>query len=426
MNWVLAGLPILMLLLGFPIYAIFFVATLVVLLLFMNVPLEVVVQQAFGSIDQFSLMAVPFFLFAGEVMGRGGMSRRLINWFMAMFGGVRGSLGYVTVASCEFFGSISGSSPATVAALGKILYPALVEHQYGHNFSIGVVTASGAIAIVIPPSIAMILYAAGSNQSVARLFIAGVIPGLLIGVFNAVYIFWYVQRHQIPAAGRFSWPTFLQATYRAGWALGVPLVILGGIYSGITTPTEAAGIAAVYGIVVARFFYREASWHDVVRIASESAVLTAQIMIIVAASGVFSWLLTVHGVPQAVVGAIKAMNLGAAPVLLVITIFLQLVGMLIDPTSAILVLTPLLFPIVTAVGVDPIHFGIIFTVNMALGMFTPPFGLNIFVSQALFGLPMKRIFPGLVPFIIFDLVALLVITYVPELSLWLPRLIYGR
>jgi len=425
-TWVLAGLPVLMLVLGFPIYLIFFVSALVVLLLFMNVPLEIVVQQAFGSVDQFSLMAVPFFLFAGEVMGRGGMSRRLINWFMAMFGGVRGSLGYVTVASCEFFGSISGSSPATVAALGKILYPALMENHYGHNFSIGVVTASGAIAIIIPPSIAMILYAAGSNQSVARLFIAGIIPGLLIGVFNAIYIFWYVRRHQIPATGRFSWPNFLSATYKAGWALGVPLVILGGIYSGIMTPTEAAGIAAVYGIVVARFFYRESSWRDILTIASESAVLTAQILIIVAASGVFSWLLTVLGVPQAVTGAIRAMNLGAAPVLLVITLFLQIVGMLLDPASAILVLTPLLFPIVTAVGVDPIHFGIIFTVNMALGMFTPPFGLNIFVSQALFGLPIKRIFPGLVPFIIFDLAALLVITYVPELSLWLPRLVYGR
>jgi C4-dicarboxylate transporter, DctM subunit len=425
-TWVLAGLPILMLVLGFPIYLIFFVSALVVLLLFMSVPLEIVVQQAFGSIDQFSLMAVPFFLFAGEVMGRGGMSRRLINWFMAMFGGVRGSLGYVTVASCEFFGSISGSSPATVAALGKILYPALMEHRYGHNFSIGVVTASGAIAIIIPPSIAMILYAAGSNQSVARLFIAGIIPGILIGVFNAIYIFWYVKRHQIPAPGRFSWSSFVTATYKAGWALGVPLVILGGIYSGVMTPTEAAGIAAVYGIVVARFFYREASWRDILTIAAESAVLTAQILIIVAASGVFSWLLTVLGVPQAVTGAIRAMNLGAVPVLFVITVFLQLVGMLLDPASAILVLTPLLFPIVTAVGVDPIHFGIIFTVNMAIGMFTPPFGLNIFVSQALFGLPIKRIFPGLVPFIIFDLIALLVITYVPELSLWLPRLVYGR
>ena len=426
MSWVLAGLPIVMLVLGFPIYLIFFVSALVVLILFMNVPLEIVVQQAFGSVDQFSLMAVPFFLFAGEIMGRGGMSQRLINWFMAMFGGVRGSLGFVTVASCEFFGSISGSSPATVAALGKLLYPALVRNHYGHDFSIGVVTASGAIAIVIPPSIAMILYAAGSNQSVARLFIAGVLPGILIGIFNAVYITYYVWRYKIPATGRFSWPSFLQATYRAGWALGVPLVILGGIYSGIMTPTEAAGIAAVYGIVVARFFYREASWHDVLRIAAESAVLTAQILIIVAASGVFSWLLTVLGVPQAITSTIRAMNLGAVPVLLVITIFLQLVGMLIDPTSAILVLTPLLFPIVTAVGVDPVHFGIIFTVNMAIGMFTPPFGLNIFVSQALFGLSMKRIFPGLVPFIIFDLAALLVITYVPELSLWLPRLIYGR
>ncbi|HZU05220.1 MAG TPA: TRAP transporter large permease [Chloroflexota bacterium] len=426
MNWVLAGLPLLLLALGFPIYVIFLVSSLVVLILFMNVPLEIVVQQAFGSVDQFSLMAVPFFLFAGEVMGRGGMARRLIDWFTALLGGVRGSLGFVTVASCEFFGSISGSSPATVAALGKILYPALLQNRYGHDFSIGVVTASGAIAIIIPPSIAMILYAAGSNQSVARLFIAGVIPGLVIGLFNAVYIAYYVWRHKIPAAGRFSWPVFLRATYRAGWALGVPLIVLGGIYSGIATPTEAAGIAAVYGIVVARFFYREVTWHDILRIATESAVLTAQILVIVAASGVFSWLLTVLGVPQAITGAIRALNLSAVPVLLVITVFLQLVGMLIDPASAILVLTPLLFPIATAVGVDPVHFGIIFTVNMAIAMFTPPFGLNIFVSQALFGLPIRRIFPGLVPFIIVDLAALLVITYVPELSLWLPRLLYGR
>jgi C4-dicarboxylate transporter DctM subunit len=392
----------------------------------MNVPLEIVVQQAFGSIDQFSLMAVPFFLFAGEVMGRGGMSRRLVDWFLSIFGGIRGSLGYVTIATCEFFGTISGSSPATVGALGKLLYPALTQNGYNHNFSIGLVTASGAVAIVIPPSIAMILYAAGSNQSVARLFIAGVVPGLFIGLCTAAYITYHVWRYRIPAVGRFSPHRFLAATYRAGWALGVPIVVLGGIYGGITTPTEAAGIAAIYGLLVARFFYQEISWRGLLDVAASSALLTAQILIIVAASGVFSWLLTVLGVPQAITSTIRAMNLEAWLVLLVITIFLQLVGMLLDPTSAILILTPLLFPVATAVGVDPVHFGIIFTVNMAIAMFTPPFGLNIFVSQALFQLPMKSILPGLVPFQIVNLAALLVITYVPELSLWLPRVIYGR
>lgn len=423
MEWLLFGaLPLVLLALGFPIYVIFLSASAVALLAFVKVPPTVMIQVMFGSLDVLALLAVPFFIFAGDVMARSGMAQRLINWFLSMLGGVRGSMGLVTVASCEFFGAMSGSSPATVAAIGQLMYPALLQSGYGQRFSIGLVTASGAIAIVIPPSIAMILYGASAQQSIAALFLAGIIPGIVMGLAIASYIVYFAVRHDVPKSGSFEFGRFLRATLDAVPALGVPLVILGGIYSGIFTPTEAAGVAAVYGVLVAMFLYRELDLKGLWQVAANSATVTAQVLIIVASSGVFAWLLTANQIPQSITAWIQSLNAPGWAIMLVINLFLLLVGMLIDPTSAIIVLTPLLFPISRAAGFDPIHFGIIFTVNMAIGMFTPPFGLNLFVSQSLFGLKVKDIVPGLIPLILVNLGALLLITFVPDLSLFLVRL----
>ena len=423
MGWILAVVPFFLLIWGVPIYVIFLATTALVLAGFMNVPATMIPQNIFGSIDSFTLLAVPFFIFAGELMGRGGIATRLVRWLMAMFGGIRGSLALVTVASCEVFGTMSGSSPATVAAIGRLMYPALREHGYGEKFSLGLVTSTGAIATVIPPSILMILYGASAEESVAKLFLGGFVPGLLIGALMAIYIFWYASRTDLRRTEGFRWPAFRQASGNAVWALGVPLVILGGIYSGVFTPTEAAGIAGIYGILVSTFVYGDIGWRGIWEIAVNSGLVTAQIMIIVAASGVFSWVLTISGVPQFVAATIEALQAPQWGVLLAINIFLIVVGCLIDPTSATLVLTPLLLPLVKAVGVDPVHFGIILTVNLSMGMFTPPFGLNIFLAQSLFGASTAKLYPGLVPFIIVQLIALAIITYVPELSLFLTRLI---
>ncbi len=423
MGWVMALLPLALLALGFPVFLVLLTTSLVLLLVFIDVPLVQLHITMFGSVDKFGLMAVPFFLFAGELMGRGGISRRLVDWVLSIFGGVRGSLGLTTVGACTVFGAISGSSPATVAAIGRLVYGPLRRAGYGERFSTGVLTSSGAIAIVIPPSIAMILYGAAAEQNVALLFIAGVLPGLLIAFLMGVYIYIFAVRRGIREGGRFELGVFLRATRDGVWALGMPVIILGGIYAGIFAPTEAAGISCVYAIVVTRFIYREVTWRQLWQISISSMYLTAQVLIIVAAAGVFSWLLTVSGIPQSMVRSIDALDLQPWMVLLAVNLLLLVVGCLLDPNSAILVLTPLLLPIMQAIGVDLIHFGIIMTVNLSIGMFTPPFGLNIFVAQALFKTPLKTIYPGLVPFILIDLVALMLVTYVPELSLYLTRFV---
>ena len=423
MGWVMALVPLALLALGFPIFLILLVTSLILLLFFIDVPLVQMHITMFGSVDKFGLMAVPFFLFAGELMGRGGISRRLVAWVLALVGGVRGSLGLTTVGACTIFGAISGSSPATVAAIGQILYRPLRKAGYSERFSSGVLTSSGAIAIVIPPSIAMILYGTAAEQNVALLFIAGIVPGLLIALLMGIYIYIHAVRHGIREASGFDRSAFLQATKDGVWALGMPFIILGGIYAGVFSPTEAAGIACVYAIVVTRFIYRDITWTGLWEVAVSSMYLTAQVLIIVAAAGVFSWLLTVSGIPQSMVQSIDALNLAPWMVLLAVNVLLLIVGCLLDPNSAILVLVPLLLPIMQAIGVDLIHFGIIMTVNLSIGMFTPPFGLNIFVAQALFKVPLSRIYPGLVPFIIVNVIALAAVTYVPELSLYLTRFV---
>ena len=421
MEWVMTLVPIGLLLLGFPIFLILLVTSIIILLFFMNVPMTAVHQVMFGSVDKFALMAVPFFIFAGELMGHGGISKRIIDWVMSIIGSVRGSLPLTTVGTCTIFGAISGSSPATVAAVGRLMYQPLRKAGYDEKFSTGLLASSGAIAIVIPPSISMILYGASAEQSVALLFVAGVFPGLLMAALMAAYIYFFAASKGIREGGSFEWGRFWEATKNGVWALGTPVIILGGIYAGVFSPTEAAGIACVYAIIVTKFIYRDITWRALWDVGVSSMYLTAQVLIIVAGAGVFSWLLTVSGIPQAATAAIQGLQVDPWVILLVINVFLLFVGCLLDPGSAILVLTPLLWPIASAIGVDGVHFGIIMTVNLAIGMFTPPFGLNIFVAQALFKAPLKSIYPGLIPFIFINIIALGIVTYVPSVSLYLTQ-----
>ena len=423
MEWVMGIVPVILLLLGFPIFVILLATAAIVLLIFAPVPPMAVHINMFGSVDKFALMAVPFFIFAGEIMGHGGISKRIVAWVLSIIGGIRGSLALTTVGTCTVFGAISGSSPATVAAVGRLLYGPLRNAGYNEKFSSGLLASSGAIAIVIPPSISMILYGASAEQSVALLFVAGVIPGIVMAALMALYIYAYALKTGIREAAGFSLAQFFKASKEGVWALGTPFIILGGIYAGIFSPTESAGIACVYAIIVTRFIYGDITWKGIWEVSVDSMYLTAQVLIIVAAAGVFSQLLTISGIPQDAVASIQEMNLEPWMVLMVINVFLLFVGCLLDPGSAILVLTPLLAPIAMAIGVDLIHFGIIMTVNLAIGMFTPPFGLNIFVTQALFKAPLTSIYPGLIPFIIVNLLALMLITYIPELSMFLTRYI---
>jgi C4-dicarboxylate transporter DctM subunit len=421
MVWVLVGLPLALLFLGFPIFQILLATSTVALLFFMNVPITAVHQVIFGSIDKFALMAVPFFIFAGEIMGRGGISRRIVDFVMSAFGSMRGALPVTTVGTCTIFGAMSGSGAATVAAIGRLLYGPLREKGYNEKFTTGLITSAGAIATVIPPSLTMIMYGAAAEQSVAQLFVAGILPGLLIAAMMVGYIMVYARRAGIRDDVPFDLGGFLRAFKRALLALGTPVIILGGIYSGVFTETESAGIACIYAIIITRLIYGELSWKGIWEVSVSSMYLTGQILIIVAAAGVYSWLLTITGVPNAVVEFIKTLNVEPWMILMAINILLLIVGCLIDPVSAVLVLTPLLVPIVSAAGIDLVHFGIIVTVNLEIGLFTPPFGLNIFVSQALFKVPLKTLYPGLVPFIGIHLAALMIVTYIPEISLFLTR-----
>lgn len=412
-----------LLLLNFPIFISFLVSSLAALYFFLpNIPLEIVVQTTFRTVDKFALVAVPYFIFTASIMSRGGMAKRLIEWALALVGSIRGSLGIATILSAEFFGALSGSAPATVAALGRILYPALLENKYSKNYALGLITAGGSIAILIPPSITLIIYASIANASVGKLFIAGIIPGLLVGALYVIYTLYYVIKHKVPTTGRFEFRHLARTTKNASWTLGVPLVILGGIYTGIFTPTESAAVSSVYALFVSLYIYKEINLKDVYNLAVETAGLTAKIFIIVAASGIFSWLLTIGKAPQMVSSFVNNSQIPLFVLLLLINLILLVAGMFMHPTSITIIFTPLFLPLVTALGIDPIHFGIILTLNIAIGMYSPPFGLNLFITSGAFDVPVAKIIPGLIPFLLCSLIALLLVTFIPSISLYLPSL----
>jgi C4-dicarboxylate transporter DctM subunit len=342
---------------------------------------------------------------------------------LSLFGGIRGSLGLTTVGACTVFSAISGSSAATVAAIGRMLYPSLLEKGYPVSVASGFLAASGAIDVVIPPSIAMILYGVAAEESIRYLFIGGILPGLLMAALMALYIYFTARRLGIREGGKFSLANVGRTTRLGGWALGMPIIILGGIYTGIFSPTEAAGVACLYAIVVAVFIHRDLSWSGLWKVTIESVILTAQVLIIVAAAALFSRLLTIAGVPQGIATWIQEMQLSPIMVMLMINILLLAVGCVVDPASAILVLAPILKPVIVQAGIDPIHFGVVMTVNLSIGMFTPPFGLNIFIIQGMFKVPLPTLYRGLVPVIGVNLIALAIISAWPGLTLWLVRLI---
>jgi C4-dicarboxylate transporter DctM subunit len=416
-------LPIILLVMGMPIFTVLMAAASVALIYVLDLPLGLIQTELFGSADNYNLVAVPFFMLAGAIMSVGGISERLVNWVLSLFGGLRGSLGLTTVGACTVFSAISGSSAATVAAIGRMLYPSLLEKGYPVAVASGFLAASGAIDVVIPPSIAMILYGVAAEESIRYLFIGGILPGLLMAALMAAYIYFTARRLGIREGGKFSLANVGRTTRQGAWALGMPIIILGGIYTGVFSPTEAAGVACLYAIVVAVFIHRDLTWSGLWKVTLESVILTAQVLIIVAAAALFARLLTIAGVPQGIATWIQEMQLSPIMVMLLINILLLAVGCVVDPASAILVLAPILKPIVVQAGIDPIHFGVVMTVNLSIGMFTPPFGLNIFVIQGMFKVPLPTLYRGLVPVIGVNLLALAIITAWPGLTLWLVRLI---
>ena len=412
------GVPVLGLILGIPIFLILLVTSIVaVMTVSRDIPTDAIQTYMFGSLDNFPLLAVPFFVLAGEIMAQGGIARRIINMVMAIVGGIRGSLAVTTVAASELFGAMSHTAVGTVVAMGRMIYPALKEGGYNERFSVGLIASSGAIAVVIPPSIAMILYAVSAEQSAVQLFTAGILPSLLIGVIDAAFVMTYARLKGVPLGVKAHWETIWKTSKEASWSIGSLVVIFGGIYGGVFTPTEAAGVAVVYSLFVTMVIYREVDLRRCWQILMSSAFLISQILLIVTSAGIYSWLLTTSGIPQQIVASIDALHLSKWELLLILNIGLLIAGSFLEPPAAILILTPLLLPIVRAVGVNPIHFGIIVAVNLSLGMYTPPFGLNLFSSQAIFHAPLSRIYLGVLPFLVLNFVALLIITYIPEISM---------
>jgi C4-dicarboxylate transporter DctM subunit len=411
------ALPAALLVIGFPIFLILLITSIVAVLTIANVPTEAIQTYMFGSLDNFPLLAVPFFVLAGEIMAQGGIARRVVAWVMSVVGGVPGSLAVTTVAASELFGAMAHTAIGTVVAIGRMIYPSLRASGYDERFSVGLIASSGAIAVVIPPSISMILYSMSAQQSAVFLFTAGILPSLLIGAIDAVYVMSYARIKHVPLAARARWVNVWRTTKDASWAIGTLVVIFGGIYGGVFTPTEAAGVAVVYSLFVTMVIYREVGWADLWRILTSAVFLISQILIIVTGAGIYSWLLTTSGIPQHIVASMDALNMRRWELLLLINIGLLGAGSFLEPPAAILILTPLLLPIVEAVGVNPIHFGIIMAVNLSIGMYMPPFGLNLFSSQAVFDTPLGRIYRGVVPFVIVNFAALLLITYVPAISM---------
>jgi C4-dicarboxylate transporter DctM subunit len=393
-------------------------------LIITKVPLLLVVQRLWTAVDTFSLVAVPLFILAGDLMSRGGISRRLVDFAQSLVGHFTSGLAMVAVVACMFFAAVSGSAIADAAAIGGILIPTMIANGYHPPFTASLVAAAGTIGPIIPPSIPMVLYGAMTNTSIAMLFAGGFLPGVLMGVGLMTYSY-YVgkQRGYVGREARAGLREITRGFLNALLAMLMPVIIIGGIISGVFTPTESGVVAVVYALLLGMFVYRELTWRDVMRLLYECGLLTGKILFILGTASIFSWLLTVEGIPQQVTAAIAGLHAGWIAMLLLINLILLFVGTFIDTISALVIFTPLLLPLAMSVGVDPIHFGIIIAVNLTIGMITPPVGVVLFVTTAIAKLTIREMMRDLTPMIGVLIVALAITTYWPAMVMWIPNLL---
>lgn len=375
--------------------------------------------------DSFSLMAVPFFVLAGELMATGGISRRLLNIADAFLGRKYGGLALVTVVACMFFAAISGSGPATVAAIGGLTIPSMLKQGYDKPFAGAISAAAGSIGVIIPPSIPMVMYCVATGVSVGAMFMGGVIPGILIGISLCVYSSLYSKKHKYinAEAAPFSWGNVGRSLVDGIWALLVPVIILGGIYGGIFTPTEAAAVAVAYGLIVGLFVYRDLKAKDLYRIFGSAALTTATIMVILGTATTFGRILTLERIPTMIADFFESVAKGPIMLLILINILLLIVGCFMETNAAIIILAPIFLPIVESMGINPVHFGIVMVVNLATGFVTPPLGVNLFVSCNVANAKLEEICKGILPILGVMILDLLLITYIEPLSTFLPALL---
>lgn len=412
--------------LNLPVFSALIVSSTFAITQYTSIPLDIIIQRMFSGIDKFSLLAVPFFIFAANVMNKGGLAPRLLNFARVMVGHKRGGLAYTVVLTCMFLGAVSGSAPATVIAICSLMLPVMVKAGYGKGFTVGLIMAASSVAVIIPPSIGMIVYGTVTGTSIGELFMGGFIPGIVYSLAFMMYSYYYARKHDVPLEDKASKKEIWESFKQAGWALGIPVLIIGGIYGGFFTPTESAGIVAVYSIIVSCFVYKEMNLKSIFETAYESAVGTAQVMIIMSGACVFAWVLTKFQVPVILAGLITGFAKSKFLVLLIINLILLVAGMFLDPASIQTIMSPLFLPVAASVGVNPVHLGIIMVVNGAIGMFTPPFGLNLFVASGTTKISLSELIRSIWVWLAISCIALLVITYIPDISMFLPNLLFGR
>ena len=419
---IIFGLLVLLMATGMPISIALGLTVLTFIFGFTNVPLQSVALKLFTGLESFEIMAIPFFILAGNFLTHGGVAKRMINFASSLVGHWYGGLGLAAVLACALFAALSGSSPACVVAIGSILMPAMVKAGFPPRFGAGVITTSGALGILIPPSIAMVMYSVSTNTSLGKMFIAGVIPGIALASMLGATTWYRARKNNYPRQPRASWGERWAAFRKSVWGLLLIVVVMGGIYSGLFTPTEAAAMAAVYAFFIAVFVYKDLTLRDVPRVLLQSANMSAMLLYIITNAILFSFVLTNEQIPQQLADWLVGMGLGWIGFLLVVNILLLLAGNVMEPSSIILIMAPILFPVAVKLGIDPVHFGILIIVNMEVGMCHPPVGLNLYVASGITKMGITELTVAVWPWLLTMLVFLVIVTYWPALSLWLPHL----
>ncbi|WVH09476.1 MAG: TRAP-type C4-dicarboxylate transport system, large permease component [Fluviibacter phosphoraccumulans EoVTN8] len=408
---------------GMPISIALGLTVLTFLFTLTQVPLEAVALKLFTGIEKFEIMAIPFFILAGNFLTHGGVAKRMIRFASDMVGHFYGGLGLAGVVACALFAAVSGSSPATVVAIGSILLPAMVKAGFPNRFGAGIITTSGALGILIPPSIVMVMYSVSTNTSVGALFMAGVVPGLMLATMLGLTTWYLARKNDYPRLPKASFVQRMKSFKESIWGLMLIVVVMGGIYTGIFTPTEAAAISAVYAFVIAVFVYKDMGLKDVPRVLLSSANMSAMLLYIITNAVLFSFLMTSENIPQAMADWLLDKGLGVIPFLLFVNIILLVAGNFMEPSSIVLIFSPILFPVAMKLGIDPVHFGIMMVVNMEVGMCHPPVGLNLYVASGITKRGITELTVAVWPWLLTMLVFLGIVTYWPGLSLWFPRML---
>ena len=421
----LFALLFLFLIVGLPIAVALGLSSVLTILLFSIDSLASLSLKLFQGMEHYTLLSIPFFILSSAFLSTGGVAKRLIRFAVACVGSVRGGLAIASIFACMLFAAVSGSSPATVVAIGSIAIAGMVSTGYTKEFACGVLCTAGTLGILIPPSIVMVVYAAVTEVSVGRMFMAGVIPGIIAGMMLMAGVFYLARKHNLPRMPHASFKEVIRATVEASWGLLLIVIVIGGIYGGMFTPTEAAAVAAVYAFIVALFIYRDLKMRDVPKVLTDSAKVSIMLMFIVTNAMLFGHVLTTEQIPQQVAEFIVSLGMPAWGFLVAVNILLLIGGCLMEPSGLLLILAPILFPIAVKLGIDPIHLGIIMVVNMEIGMVTPPVGLNLFVIVGITDMRLLEVVKAALPWLAILMAFLLLVTYVPEISLFLPNLLFG-